>query len=287
MKKVAFDIGGTYIKSAIIDDNRQLQDYDKVRTPVNEDDAIVNYIETRLQRYIEDHQLQEVVVGISTAGAVDRVARAIAYANPNILNYTGTDFADKLGAYVEQLAVYNDVDAALLGELSERATDYESAFCLTLGTGIGGSYYHRNIGLLTGIRHRPNQIGYLLYDPETETQYEQRASTEALKQLLIKENYPHQNIQQLFEEAARGETQARQYIEQWAREVARGIAEIQIVYDPEIIIIGGGVSAQGDVLLSYILPELKKYLPHDYGHAKVEVAQLQNHAALLGAVAKL
>lgn len=54
MKKIAFDIGGTYIKSAIIDENRQLQDYDKVRTPVNENDAIINYVEARLQRYIQE-----------------------------------------------------------------------------------------------------------------------------------------------------------------------------------------------------------------------------------------
>ncbi|PWZ98121.1 ROK family protein, partial [Staphylococcus pseudintermedius] len=112
MKKIAFDIGGTYIKSAIIDENRQLQDYDKVRTPVNENDAIINYVEARLQRYIQEHQLQAVAVGISTAGAVDRKARTIAYANPNILNYTGTNFVDKLSAYVQELVVYNDVDAA-------------------------------------------------------------------------------------------------------------------------------------------------------------------------------
>ncbi|MEM5613898.1 ROK family protein [Staphylococcus pseudintermedius] len=114
-EKIAFDIGGTYIKSAIIDENRQLQDYDKVRTPVNENDAIINYVEARLQRYIQEHQLQAVAVGISTAGAVDRKARTIAYANPNILNYTGTNFVDKLSAYVQELVVYNDVDAALLG----------------------------------------------------------------------------------------------------------------------------------------------------------------------------
>lgn len=287
MKKVAFDIGGTYIKSAIIDEAQQLQDYDKVPTPVNENEAILSYIKERLKKYIQAHQLEEVVVGISTAGAVNREKRTITYANPNILNYTGTDFEAALSPYVDRLAVYNDVDAALLGELNERKEQYESAFCLTLGTGIGGSFYHRDIGLLSGVRHRPNQIGYLLYDPETGTQYEQRASTEALKQLILREKYPQRHIKGLFEEAEAGHDIARGYIQQWAREVARGIAEVQIIYDPEIIIIGGGVSAQGDHLLQYILPELKNYLPQDYGHAKVEVAQLQNHAALLGAVAEL
>ncbi|ARJ50439.1 ROK family protein [Staphylococcus lutrae] len=287
MKKVAFDIGGTYIKSAIIDHQLQLHDYDKVPTPVNEDQAIVKYIKKRLETYIEEHQLKEVVVGISTAGAVNRDTCTISYANPNILHYTGTNFESALGTLVDRLAVYNDVDAALLGELNQRNEHYESAFCLTLGTGIGGSFYHRDVGLLRGVRHRPNQIGYLLYDPETGTQYEQRASTGALKQLLLSKAYPHQHIKDLFEEAEADNVIARQYIQQWAREVARGIAEIQIIYDPEIIIIGGGVSAQGPRLLQYIVPALQNYLPDDYGYAKIEVAQLQNHAALVGAVAEL
>ncbi|REA97299.1 hypothetical protein DV966_12580, partial [Staphylococcus pseudintermedius] len=77
------------------------------------------------------HQLLAVAGGISTAGAVDRNSRSIAYANPSILNYTGTNFVDKLSFYVQELVVYNDVDAALSGVLVEREVEYESAFCLT------------------------------------------------------------------------------------------------------------------------------------------------------------
>ena len=84
MNKFAFDIGGTYIKSAVITEENQLLDYDKVKTPINENEAILNVVEQRLKQYIERYRTSKVLVGISTAGAVNRETASIAYANPNI-----------------------------------------------------------------------------------------------------------------------------------------------------------------------------------------------------------
>ncbi|MCS4486026.1 ROK family protein [Staphylococcus americanisciuri] len=287
MTKIAFDIGGTYIKSAIVEQDGTLKDYQKVQTPVNEGDAIVNVIKLQLQQYIEKHDIQEVHVGISTAGAVDRDACRIAYANPNIRDYTGTDFAAHLAPYIDELRVYNDVDAALLGELTVMPKPVESLFCLTLGTGIGGSYYNSDLGLMTGARHRPNQIGNLLYDPLTKTNYEQRASTNGLKRFLTGKGYAYHSIAEWFDLASKGDEHAKASLQQWGEEVARGIAEIQIIYDPAEIVIGGGVSAQGANLLQFIVPQVEKYLPEGYGHATIRTAQLQNHAALIGAVSEV
>ncbi|UXR78017.1 MULTISPECIES: ROK family protein [unclassified Staphylococcus] len=287
MTNIAFDIGGTYIKSAIVAQDGGLSHYQKVRTPVNYDDAIVKEVKRQLCAFKEQHHLTDIRVGISTAGAVNREQRKIAYANPNIIDYTGTDFSEHLAPYVQELHVFNDVDAALLGELTVHTEDVESIFCLTLGTGIGGSYYHKAFGLMTGARHRPNQIGNLLYDPETGTNYEQRASTNGLKRQLSDKGYPYLPIPEWFERAYRGDTCAHLELQEWAEEVARGIAEIQIMYDPQEIVIGGGISAQGDRLLQLIVPQVEKYLPKGYGHAEISVARLQNNAALIGAVSKL
>ena len=43
--------------------------------------------------------------------------------------------------------------------------------------------------------------------------------------------------------------------------VAEGIAQIQIIYDPGLILIGGGISSQGETLLKYIEPKIHHYLP--------------------------
>ncbi|MDO5375368.1 MAG: ROK family protein [Staphylococcus rostri] len=287
MTKIAFDIGGTYIKSAIVEDDGTLSGYEKVRTPVNHDDAIVKVVIEQLKTYIANYDIQDVRVGISTAGAVNRAACKIAYANPNIVNYTGTDFGAQLAPYVDALRVYNDVDAALLGELTVVSEPVESLFCLTLGTGIGGSYYNQAFGLMTGARHRPNQIGNLLYDPVTKTNYEQRASTNGLKKQLMHQGYDYRPIEEWFALANDGDACAQTELQRWGIEIARGIAEIQIMYDPAEIVIGGGVSAQGDNLLALIVPEVAYYLPEGYGHATIRTAQLQNHAALIGAVSEL
>ncbi|UEX90548.1 ROK family protein [Staphylococcus ratti] len=286
MTKIAFDIGGTFLKSAIIDGTFKLRGYEKQPTPENSQSPIVDEVLRRVKRYVETYDLKKVSIGISTAGAVNRKEGKIVYANDNILNYSGTNFKRALKPYTTNVHVYNDVDAAMLGELISRKEPIWSAFCLTLGTGIGGSYFHKDIGLSQGARWRANQIGNLLYDPISKTNYEQRASTQALKSLMRKSGHGHENVVQLFEEAKQN-TKARQLLETWGYEVARGIAEIQIMYDPKVIIIGGGISQQGQALLDYICPYVQVFLPPHYGGAKIETARLQNHAALVGAVSKL
>ncbi|MBI5974615.1 ROK family protein [Staphylococcus canis] len=286
MIKIAFDIGGTEIKSAVVS-HGELEMYDKVPTPKNENQAIVKTVIQRLEVLSEAYQTTDIHVGISTAGAVNQAQKKIAYANPNILNYTGTNFETYLKNKVQQLHVYNDVDAALLGELTQYENFPDSIFCLTLGTGIGGSFYHKDFGLLSGARHRPNQIGYLLYDPETGTDFEHRASTRALKHYLETQSYSHKDIPLLFEEAETGNEKAQRLLINWGDEVARGIAQVQLMYDPSEIIIGGGISAQQERLLQYIVPNLGNYLPSGYGHATVRCARLNNDAALIGAVSRL
>ncbi|ALN77127.1 MULTISPECIES: ROK family protein [Staphylococcus] len=286
MTKIAFDIGGTFLKSAIVDSEFNLKGYQKLPTPVNENDAILNEILRRVKTYMHTFHLKEVRIGISTAGAVNQAEGTIVYANDNILNYSGTHFKQALRRCASHVNVYNDVDAALLGELSYRKQSLASVFCLTLGTGIGGSYFQEPNGLMVGARHRANEIGNLLYDFETKTNYEDRASTRALKKLMVVQNYGHDNVIQLFEDAHHYEA-SQKLLHTWGREVARGIAEVQIMYDPAHIIIGGGISKQQRDLLKYIEPHVQSFLPPHYGHAKIETAQLHNDAALIGAVSKL
>lgn len=75
-------------------------------------------------------------------------------------------------------------------------------------------------------------------------------------------------------------------LNQWSDSIAEGIAQIQIIYDPGLILIGGGVSSQGQNLLKYIVPKVEHYLPEQYGHAHIQTTRTQNHAALYGAVSK-
>ena len=146
MRILAFDIGGTFIKYAICDENFNLTDKNKVPTEAEKGgQALIEKIIDIILSYDDIDR-----VAISTAGQVDSENGIVVYSTDNIPYYTGMmvkkliENKTKIPTFVE-----NDVNAAALGEAKFGAAKGESDFiCLTYGTGIGGANY-------TKARHHP------------------------------------------------------------------------------------------------------------------------------------
>lgn len=279
---LSIDIGGTYIKYALIDDHKQLHGHGKVATKENVDQAILKQVETIIATVIESTSISG--VGISTAGIVDRDKGEIIYAGPTIKEYKGTNFKTYLSSkFGLPVHVENDVNAALMGELWQGAAQEEDeVFCITLGTGIGGAYYHQHI--VDGYFHQANSVGYLLYEPVTKTNYEMRASTSALNNRIREKIGEEVSAVEVFARAKQGDALCISLIESWSREVAQGLAQIILLVDPKCILIGGGISRQGDYLLRHIQTQLPAFLPANFLKTTIKMAQLYNNAALYGAV---
>ncbi|AYX90715.1 ROK family protein [Staphylococcus cohnii] len=285
--KIAIDIGGTEIKAAVVDQSLNFIEYIKTPTPNNIDTFIKDKIYNIVMTFQKSYQISPLYVGISSAGVIDERRGIVEYAGPTIPNYVNTDFKCLLKPINAQMNVFNDVNAALLGELVFHDYSAQNIFCLTLGTGIGGAFYNKYSQLYNGERNRANEIGYLLFDRQTNKTFEQRASTTALKTLMLEKGFIYQdNVPKLFELADQQDNLALSILNQWSDSIAEGIAQIQIIYDPGLILIGGGVSSQGQNLLKYIVPKVEHYLPEQYGHAHIQTSRTQNHAALYGAVSK-
>src|SRR5699024_11822925 len=126
----------------------------------------------------------------------------------------------------------------------------QNIFCLTLGTGIGGAFYNKYSQLYNGGRNRANEIGYLLFDRQTNNTFEQRASTTDLKTLMLEKGFIYQdNVAKLFELADQQDNLALSILNRWSDSIAYGISYIQIIFDHGFIMIGGGVYSQGHNLL--------------------------------------
>lgn len=279
---LTIDIGGTFIKYALLNDEEQLVHLNKVPTKNNVNQSIVEHIQAITAHYKTRYALSG--IGISTAGIVNRERGDIIYAGPTIPDYRGTNFKHELASYDLPVHVTNDVDAALLGELWKGDLGaYDDFFCMTLGTGIGGASYRD--GLIDGAHFQANSIGYLLYEEATDTTFEMRASTAALNQTIASELGEGWSTKSVFQEAKQGghETCVK-LIADWTREIAAGIAQIILIADPACIVIGGGVSAQGDFLLNQIKQHIPRYLPNDFMKTELKMATQQNNAALYGAV---
>lgn len=279
---LTIDIGGTNIKYALMDEQHRLLDRGKTATPENTDNAILKQIDSVVEANIKKASIDG--IGISTAGIVDRNKGEIIYAGPTIKDYKGTNFKKYLAEkYKLPVHVENDVNAALLGEIWKGAArNREDVFCITLGTGIGGAHYNQQ--LTDGFHHQANSVGYLLYDQETRTNYEQRASTSALNKRIANELGDEFTAETVFERAKNGNDICISIIESWANEVAKGLAQIILLSDPSCLLIGGGVSVQGDYLLEQIKKQIEAYLPADFLRTELRIAELFNDAALYGAV---
>ncbi|WP_125713373.1 ROK family protein [Companilactobacillus kedongensis] len=277
---LAFDIGGTTIKYGIVDTELNVSDFGKVDTKHNKD----GYILTALQEVTADFQKRYRLsgIGISTAGIVKD--GSILFAGPTIPGYQGTKIQETLEKQTGlSVFVVNDVDAALLGEqLAGVAQDSETTYCVALGTGIGGAYL-KDGKLLSGTHAYANSIGYILYDEKTKTYYEQRASTLTLEHNLKKYNT---SVIDAFEYAKKGQEPYLQIIEGWSDEVARGLAEIVLLYDPEILVIGGAVSKQGQYLIDLLHRHMDNKIPDGLFKTELRIARLTDKAQIYGAISQ-
>src|SRR5699024_4266087 len=111
-----------------------------------------------------------------------------------------------------------------------------------------------------------------------------RASTKALNENIAATFPTHPSAQTVFEHAKKGDELCQHVIKEWSREVAKGIAQIILLIDPDTIVIGGGISAQGDYLLQQVEAHLPKFLPDNFLKTNLEIATLKNNAALYGTV---
>lgn len=104
---IAIDIGGTQIKSAVIDKQLNMFDYQQIPTPDNKSELITDKVYEIVTGYMKQYQLIQPVIGISSAGVVDEQKGEIVYAGPTIPNYKGTNFKRLLKSLSPYVKVKN------------------------------------------------------------------------------------------------------------------------------------------------------------------------------------
>jgi len=282
---IAIDIGGTLIKYGVITEEGRF--IERFETPTEAHlggTDIVKRIKQLGKELMRRHQLSGIC--ISSAGQVDSKAGKILYASSLIPNYTGTPLKQELEAYFElPVAVENDVNCAGLAESwIGTGKDVKSLFCLTVGTGIGGSYILDN-KLHTGHSFSGGEIGYI---PIEGKQFQELASTRVLVANVAEQkgiSETELDGKAIFELARKGDKICIDAINELVYYLSKGIATIAYMMNPELVIIGGGISAQKDYLYPLIMEELKKDLIASIrNNTRIEIARNLNDAGMIGAL---
>ncbi|WP_082820782.1 ROK family protein [Fictibacillus phosphorivorans] len=284
-KFVAFDIGGTLIKYGVIsEDGTFIEKYEVPTEAQLGGPAIVQKVKQCGEQLIEKHDISGIC--ISTAGQVDSKEGVILFASSLIPNYTGTKLKQELEEHFNlPVEVENDVNCAGLAESwIGTGKDSKSLFCLTIGTGIGGSYILDN-KLHTGHSFSGGEIGYI---PIEGGQFEELASTRVLIKNVARRKEAAETEfdgKKIFELAQKGDEICIEEIERLVYYLSKGIATIAYMMNPETIIIGGGITAQKDYLLPLIMKQLEiDVIPAILAKTKIEIARNLNNAGMVGAL---
>ena len=162
-------------------------------------------------------------------------------------------------------------------------------------TGIGGGIISQG-ELLEGSRgfagevgHFPTHIGEkALEDGGKGIYFENRASAAALVREAVKVNSEWDNGRRIFEDALAGDGTALALIDRWISELAYGITGLVHVLNPEIVLIGGGVSVQDDLLIKPLRHKVLSVIKPDFADGlEIRAASLGNDAGMIGAVCYL
>lgn len=306
MRRVAFgvDIGGTTVKLGLFD--REGCVLDKWEIPTvkdNEGASVLPDVAKSIRAKLEEKgiQLQEIDgIGVGAPGAVDDEGTLVGGA-VNI-GWKAFNIPKALNAYINvPVKAANDANAAAFGEMWQGGgKGCRSMVAVTLGTGVGGGIII-NGNILTGATGAGGEIGHIhIEDDETEECgcknkgcLEQYASATGIVRLarrrLEKDDKPSAlrrntlSAKNVFDAVKAGDEVAIEIARQFGDYLGKGLAAVAAVVNPEMFVIGGGVSKAGDILISFVEPCFQKYAFEQCRGAKFTLARLGNDAGIYGA----
>lgn len=282
---ICIDIGGTSIKHGVVREDGTFAVTGEMPTQAMEygGPGIMEKAKKIVEVYREEYQPEGIC--ISTAGMVDCEKGKITYAAPLIPNYTGTEIKKTLeDLYGIPCEVENDVNCAGLAEHFAGASKGSSiSLCLTIGTGIGGAIIIDG-KVFHGFSGSGCEVGYM-HLPGGEFQDLGASSILVKKTAEYKRIDPASiNGKYVFEQEKQGDSDCIRAIQEMCEVLGMGIANICYVVNPEVVVLGGGIMAQKEYLKDILRESLDKYLiPSVARHTRLEFAQNQNQAGMLGA----
>ena len=283
---LVFDIGGTNVKYGIIDQNLEFLCIHEIPTEAQQGGRAL--IRRLMQIAGELDGFQR--IGISTAGQVDSKNGRIVYATENLPQYTGTPIRDMFHEEFDlPLAVVNDVNAMMLAEARMGAArDVQHAIGLTFGTGIGGALlidgkvYEGAFGGAGEFGHIPLYADKELCNCGLYGCYEHYASASALLRQVKKETGLDVSGRELFDPSRGLLDRCMPILVHWSEDVARGLGGLTHAFNPECIILGGGILQQ-PMLFELVQKSYLKFVMFSYSKTPLRQATLGNKAGMFGA----
>lgn len=308
MNHLGIDLGGTNIAAGVVTDGGGLLCRVSIPAPRGVcSEALADAVADAGRLAVEEAGLRlfdMVDCGLGTPGAVAPDGTVVYCPTFDLHNAPlGDMVSERLGLPV---AVENDANAAACGEAACGAgRGVKSMIAVTYGTGVGGGIL-LNGKLLTGCNGAAGELGHIVIRQDGRPCacgrrgcYEQYASATALIGMTREAMrlHPESALWQfaptydtvtgrtVFDAAGSGDETANAVREEYLDNVACGLVSLVQIFQPELIVLGGGISGQGEALLAPLRAALDRedYARHHKTRTRLAIAALGNDAGILGA----
>jgi glucokinase len=299
---IGIDLGGTKIYGALADYNGKILDemeFDHHQTQAEESLSVVIHVIDELLQVAAKGEMLLSGIGIGVPGITNPETGVVSLAPA--LEWQGFPLRARLNErYSYPIVIENDVNLAALGEAWFGLEGFieKNLVLMAIGTGIGAGVVN-NGNIISGVHHMAGEIGYLILDRgqlgNTYTgfgAFEQVASGTGIAdraRLQLAGQYPAESLGTLtamdvFAAAREHELWAETIVEETIDYLAQAIAAVTLLYDPEVVLLGGGVARSADMLIEPILKRLEGAIPI---LPKLRVAQLGYRGAVMGVILQL
>lgn len=287
----AFDIGGTAIKYGILNNDGEILYNTQIATEADKGGpSVISKVISMAIQLKKEWDIKG--ISISSAGQVDSTLGIVVHATENIPNYTGLHISKRIQQEVGlPVKVENDVNCTALGEYWKGAAKNKNDFlCITIGTGIGGALFLDG-KLYAGSSFSGGEIGHISLYPNGKSCtcgdkgcYEMYASSKALSDKIVRELHKDIDLIDFFDLVKQNDLDCIGIFHNWLDDLTTGLKSLVHTLNPEVIVIGGGISGQGDFLLKAINKSLQSKLMANHArNLQIKLAQNGNNANLLGA----
>ena len=298
------DIGGTTVKLGLFSDNGELKEKWEVTTRKEKGGAnIIPDVWASMDEHLSvaglsASDVKGIGVGIPGPVMKDGTVNGCVNLGWGVFNVEEEFEKELVGIKVK---AGNDANVAALGEMWKGGGHgHKNMVAVTLGTGVGGGIIVDG-KILTGSTGAGGEIGHIhVEDNETEVCgcgnagcLEQYTSATGVVRLanrrLAKDDKAsvlrdgEVSAKTVWDAVKIGDAIAVEVAEQFGEYLGRGLASVACVVNPEIFVIGGGVSKAGEVLIDYLKPNYEKHVFHGSREAKFALATLGNDAGIYGA----
>jgi len=302
---IGIDVGGTTVKLGLFRNSGELVRKWEIATDTGAGgknilpDIAVSLKDMLHKKSVAFEDIEGAGIGVPGAVTSSSVVNGCANLGWGVVDVSGT-LSGLLGGLT--VKAVNDANAAALGEMWQGgAAGFRNLVMVTLGTGVGGSIIVDG-RVLEGAFGAAGEIGHIcLNTDETAVcgcgkkghleQYASANGISRLARLALKETDEPSSLRQLedptskdiFDAAKAGDGFALGQLEAFGSCLGRALAMISCVVDPEIFLIGGGVSRAGSILTDTVRKYYREYAFHNSEATPIELAKLGSDAGIYGA----